>query len=576
MPGTQNDDTENDFDHHVSDEEPKQKIRRSRAARTPKRAKMRYVGIKCRTKPRRPAPQNVVDLTNFMTDFLDNLVSDKSGVQGWEAINQRLQQLAQKCRVNVREMYCGKCTFSTLSCWFSKTLSSKYGTPFGPTFQTTHASDCNPVCQAVALSWHHPDDDPGELIKHVFGDFTKDRLTDPDKWNNMLPPAGASVHEKQKRYEMQWKEMLTDPCAVVANDKLAWCYRHLDYCPVFDRISTEVGRSKGEWKAMMDSIEAGSLPEGKTQPKIEDVDVCFQKVKDPWHELKLQVGGTTCTDHSTYGRMEKDAGVHQFPFNVFCAEILVWRPLFWLTEIAGDVDVEMYRQRLGGGYDIFSSWLNPVHSGAGEKRPRLYCFGSCLFRTVFHGSQNQFDELTNRKGHLHACDYWIVSDEERNKYHHYKASKRGNCHPSASARVPLQDCLTGAQWSMLCDHRTKLCKNGDNKKCCDLHQNASFSQGGSLLPCLVTHADIIRLDDLTYLHPLEYHTAQGEAIRLPKQELGCFKCCIEPSLLALMGSRHNGPEKVIKLAGNGMSMVNAGEFLMYCISETEASSFNLI
>ena len=472
---------------------------------------------------------------------------------------------------------------STIANWLSNKLALEFKKPGvrsalddGPAIVVTHASDLEGYCQAIALSHLHPDDDStstGALIKHVVGDFAQDRVTDPATPWPMVPEKSLSNADKVKAFDAQWEEMKECPTKVVAFDKLAWCYRHLDYCRVFGTIESKPKPSAQSWQEAMvaaDSDECVQVP----QATLEDV-TCTEECSS-WREYKQHVGGTTCVDFSTYGKMQMSGGDSTYAFNVFCCEILVNRPITWMSEIAGACTVTYYGSRLGPYYNLFSAWLNPMESGAAESRPRLYCWGTCKLRTAFHGTEGEFHFLFDRRRQIHATDYWMVSDKERRQYELHRAKVKGHFHSPDVDKVPFEHQVTALEFDRYQTHDEKHCKTGDRKKVVDIEHNSTWSGGGDVWPCLVTHAAMLRLDKQQFAHPLEYLLAQGEPFLLDQSKLGPYKCCIGPAVRALVQARDNGYNKVIKLAGNGMAMISAGQFYLYCTAMTEVTSLIIL
>lgn len=64
-----------------------------------------------------------------------------------------------------------------------------------------------------------------------------------------------------------------------------------------------------------------------------------------WLELSLTTGGTTCTYFSNDGCQQKEAGASKCLFHIFCCDILVYRPIMWLTQIGGSPASASYYEK---------------------------------------------------------------------------------------------------------------------------------------------------------------------------------------------------------------------------------------
>ena len=66
-------------------------------------------------------------------------------------------------------------------------------------------------------------------------------------------------------------------------------------------------------------------------------------------EILVNDAGTSCTDFAGYGKREGVAGKTMQAFMVWCLDILVVRPMFISTEIAG-ADLSLYEEKLNKYY----------------------------------------------------------------------------------------------------------------------------------------------------------------------------------------------------------------------------------
>ena len=89
--------------------------------------------------------------------------------------------------------------------------------------------------------------------------------------------------------------------------------------------------------------------------RIEELAECQvqEDTRPGWLEAGQTSGRTTCVNFVNYGNQDQNGGTRQYPFHLFCVDILVNRPLTWLIEIAGRADVNYYRKHLGMYYAVF-------------------------------------------------------------------------------------------------------------------------------------------------------------------------------------------------------------------------------
>lgn len=153
-------------------------------------------------------------------------------------------------------------------------------------------------------------------------------------------------------------------------------------------------------------------------------------------------------------------------------------------------------------------------------------------------------------------------------YLKYKAKKKSHFHGADAIDIPIEETLTGHEYARLEAHKEAF-SDGNSKKVADLEQNVSHSAAAEVMPCIVTHASMVRLHTLEYLHPLEYMVAQNEVAALDQERCGTYNCCILLALNKLMNSSHQGPERVIKTDGNAMNLLSLGEFMLYTLASTE-------
>ena len=470
----------------------------------------------------------------------------------------------------------------------------------GDVFHCTHASDRDKIAQCCCLCHQHPlASQP--TIRHCFGDFIRDGRLEPSisaMLASSVPDESLPVTEKAEVYDCIADMLLSDPMQSLKAGTTAWCFRHLRYCPIVERIDAvapgstlkvdwkhklhdDATQADGdEYKGIIDTdavtsteahirddfwarVAAAAHAENSTaQPEV------GKKVVDQKEELLCNVAGTSCTDYAGYGDHEGAGGATQLAYLNWCLDILSIRPIMWWTEIAGG-SIDMYRKRLGHVYNIFGVETEPLREGLPWHRCRLYCYGSCKVRVLFDGSSEEYFGLVLRRCNLVAADYLVGDEHRRLKLASQRAARRGHVHPPAETKIPLCHQFSALTMTRIDDQMEALgfVTSSDEKSgiVIDADQNNSHTCGGWVGPCLVTHATLLAVDGAKVLLPEEHLLSQGESCCCQSEVDPKWQGCLEP-LINILKRSDNGNAALVKLAGNAMNAINLYSFKLYTLS----------
>ena len=320
-----------------------------------------------------------------------------------------------------------------------------------------------------------------------------------------------------------------------------------------------------------------------TQPQPEPVaaprdyqDFKSGKVPNTPAEILVNIAGTSCTDFAGYGKREGTAGKTMQAFMLWCLDVLVVRPMFIFTEIAG-ADLAYYEEKLSKFYGMWAIKVDPFEAGLPLRRVRLYVFMWCKLRASFSGSQKEFASLTRRKVMMKGEDLLCAEhDELRWKISRDNAERRGYVYGQAKPStefpvIPFQHQVTAQTFQRYQDQVRVYEEKGGcvQQAIFDVDHNASHSAGGWVIPTLVTHGTLVHAGSEEVFLASEHMLIQGEAI--PGIEVGDnpFTCCLTPLIKNVM-SRKSGRTCLKCLAGNATHLHSLFSVMLYCLSSVKA------
>ena len=137
----------------------------------------------------------------------------------------------------MRDYYSGKGTTATVTTHLNIKLQRKGLCPLD-FFVNTHAADKEGFCQSCLLTHMHPKA-LWPTIRHVFGEFTLDRLSDADEVLKLTPSPDESEDERRKKFEQQADLLFSQPKHYIPFGTKAWCFRHNQPCNIHDEIGWE-------------------------------------------------------------------------------------------------------------------------------------------------------------------------------------------------------------------------------------------------------------------------------------------------------------------------------------------------
>ena len=436
-------------------------------------------------------------------------------------------------------------------------------------FVMSHGCDSNGASQSVMLAHCHPKS-RRPTIRHVFDDFSGDRIkVDLQNWlQQMMPREETSEQDRAAIYEGLSDTIVENPGECLDLDTQAWCYRCSQRCKIFESLLPLCTCETGWGHVLHPDAPKDDLP--------------------PIIEVWSSQAGTTCVDFTGYGSRTAEGGSNMIDLALWCADVLIGRPLYLFVEIGGNVTIELYAKRLGHIYDFFDEWLHPFRQGIPGRRPRLYGFAWDRSVASFAGSQEEFAALFDCVCTLDASIFFHCPDDARFKVAREEASKRGMFYQEDATSIPPEHRWSALKVARLQEHdatRMALQLPSSQPYCCDLDQNDGHTSCGWLMPPLVTHGCIVDLnkgvnvedgdgtDDAskskTYkeLLPLEWLLVMGEAI-FPETSDEEWRSYITLPIRKLTKSK-KGVAEILKLAGNSQVMKNAGTFYFYCVSSLD-------
>ena len=253
--------------------------------------------------------------------------------------------------------------------------------------------------------------------------------------------------------------------------------------------------------------------------------------------LKICVAGNTCIDFSKRGKRRKMAGGTMVPFAVFMAPLRSSGSDAGILECTEDMPDEMIKgplQRYCPGdaqWKMMVFWLDLAHQGVLAHRFRRYTVVWNETRVLFHGSPQEFDNLTCRSLAVHG-DVFFASGE---KYSDVEASK------STTTRLHYQ---------LYHDLHAERQDSGRAKRVniADLNQKPAFSGMSEVVPTLCTNHTILCMEKDMLLPPHGSFDVQLLPLDSP----------VRSASLTPAACRH--------LAGNSMNAVSIGTLLLYVVS----------
>ena len=299
------------------------------------------------------------------------------------------------------------------------------------------------------------------------------------------------------------------------------------------------------------------------------------KVPNTPAEILVGVAGTSCTDFSGYGKREGCAGKTMQAFMLWCLDVLIVRPMFIFTEIAG-ADLSYYKEKLSKFYGMWPIKVDPFDAGLPLRRVRLYVFMWCKLRASFSGSEKEYVSLTRRKVMMKGEDLMSGDDELRWKISRDNAERHGYVYGQRKQSedfpvIPFQHQVTAQTFQRYQDQVRQYEMKGGclQHGIFDCDHNASHTAGGWVIPTLVTHGTLVHAGSEEVFLASEHMLIQGEAI--PGVEVGDnpFTCCLTP-LITNMMNRKSGRTCLKSLAGNAMHLHSLFSVMLYCLSSVKA------
>ena len=332
------------------------------------------------------------------------------------------------------------------------------------------------------------------------------------------------------------------------------------------------GSQDAQWPFM-------SQPESEAAPSCTQDQECKADQRMPVPkkpaEILVNVAGTSCTDFAGYGKREGVAGKTMQAFMVWCLDILVVRPMFIFTEIAG-ADLSLYEEKLNKYYGFWAVKVDPYVAGFPLRRNRLYVFMWCKMRASFNGSENEFLNLIRRKIMMKGEDLMTPDDELRWKISRDNAERHGYVYGKVSQSkefpvIPFQHQVTAQTFQRYRDQVTQYEKKGGclQHAVFDVDHNASHTAGGWVIPTLVTHGTLVHAGSEEVFLASEHMLIQGEAIPGIDENDNPFTCCLKP-LITNMMQRKSGRTCLKSLAGNSMHLHSLFSVMLYCLGSVKA------
>ena len=432
-------------------------------------------------------------------------------------------------------------------------------------FVVTHAADNDPTCQAAALVHAHPLYSIWPTCRHVFGDFSQDRFKEQELLNSKLPDADDDLEQCWKAYQSMAQLLHQDPDRFLPDGTQAFCYRHLQMCPIMDAIGLE--NDSGDlyhtesWQKLVD--EGNHLAEGRDPCLEAPRDQKDSEVAQPNHgtvaapaptpattdptqlkEIGILVGGTTCVDMTGYGRGEGEAGRSMVAYNAFVTDALKHQAVSICCEISGLDEISYYSKRLGHMYHLIGVNVCPTGMGAGCQRMKLFIWGTHRWKAKHYGTASEFVRLFKFRRVMTGRDYFVASKKERYLEARQRAASLGNNFPAwpadsgpnndEPAHIPTAYQLTTCQLMRCNDFQTSMHKaigkrmvvqidavegaeanSTQGLPTCwigDLEQNEGWCSAGEVAPPMVTHGFFVDLltDDCQAMIAKEHLLMTGE------------------------------------------------------------------
>ncbi len=356
-----------------------------------------------------------------------------------------------------------------------------------------------------------------------------------------------------------------DPDRFLPDATQAFCYRHLQMCPIMDAIGLE--NDSGDlyhtesWQKLVD--EGNHLAEGRDPCLEAPRDQKDSEVAQPNHgtvaapaptpattdptqlkEIGIVVGGTTCVDMTGYGRGEGEAGRSMVAYNAFVTDALKHQAVSICCEISGLDEISYYSKRLGHMYHLIGVNVCPTGMGAGCRRMKLFIWGTHRWKAKHYGTASEFVRLFKFRRVMTGRDYFVASKKERYLEARQRAASLGNNFPAwpadsgpnndEPAHIPMAYQLTACQLMRCNDFKTSMHKaigkrmvvqidavegaeanSTQGLPTCwigDLEQNEGWCSAGEVAPPMVTHGFFVDLltDDCQAMIAKEHLLMTGE------------------------------------------------------------------
>ena len=173
---------------------------------------------------------------------------------------------------------------------------------------------------------------------------------------------------------------------------------------------------------------------------------------------------------------------------LWCLDVLVVRPMFIFTEIAG-ADLSYYKEKLSKFYGMWPIKVDPFEAGLPLRRVRLYVFMWCKLRAFVSGSEKEYVSLTRRKVMMKGEDLMSGDDELRWKISRDNAERHGYVYGQRKQSedfpvIPFQHQVTAQTFQRYQDQVRQYEMKGGclQHGIFDCDHNASHTAGGWVIP----------------------------------------------------------------------------------------------